>query len=285
MTGNGYLISAEDLHVALSTEDLVVVDCRFDLADKSAGRTAYEAGHIPAAVYADLDNDLAAPVGPTTGRHPLPNAVLLAETFGRLGISEHSRVVVYDTASGGIAARCWWLLRWLGNNRVQLLDGGFKAWQSSGFAVRGGIEHRSGVTFTPSPRHELVLTTADLEEALARGEGVTLVDARDAARFRGEVEPIDPVAGHVPGARSLPFTDFLNPDGTWLDANRRTALWRGLFRSPPASPWAVMCGSGVTACHLVISALEAGLPEPRLYVGSWSEWIANRDRPVARGGC
>lgn len=285
MTGNGYLISAQDLHAALSTEDLVVVDCRFDLADKSAGRTAYEAGHIPAAVYADLDNDLAAPVGPTTGRHPLPDAALLAETFGRMGISEHSRVVVYDTASGGIAARCWWLLRWLGNNRVQLLDGGFKAWQSSGFAVSGGIEHRSGVTFTPSPRHELVLTTADLEEALARGEGITLVDARDAARFRGEVEPIDPVAGHVPGARSLPFTDFLKPDGTWLDENSRTALWHGLFGAPPATPWAVMCGSGVTACHLVISALEARLPEPRLYVGSWSEWITNPDRPVAQGGC
>jgi len=285
MTGNGYLISAQDLHAALSNEELIVVDCRFDLADKSAGRAAYEAGHIPAAVYADLDTDLAAPVGPTTGRHPLPDAKLLAETFGRLGIGRQSRVVVYDAASGGIAARCWWLLRWLGNDRAQLLDGGFNAWQSSGFAVRGGFEHRSGVTFTPSPRHELVLTTAELQEAVAQGEGVTLVDARDATRFRGEVEPIDTVAGHVPGARSLPFANFLNPDGTWLDATRRAALWHGLFTSPPAKPWAVMCGSGVTACHLVISALEAELPEPRLYVGSWSEWITNPDRPVARGGC
>ncbi|HEY5642872.1 MAG TPA: sulfurtransferase [Woeseiaceae bacterium] len=284
MTGNSYLISAQELHSALSTEDIVIVDCRFDLADKSAGRTAYEAAHIPGAVYADLDRDLAAAVGPRTGRHPLPDPDLLAATFGRLGIGHQSRVVVYDTASGGIAARCWWLLHWLGNDRVQLLDGGFNAWRTAGYVVKEGVEHRSSVTFAPSPRRELVVTTAELEEALSGARNATLVDARDAARFRGEVEPIDPVAGHVPGARNMPFTAFLNPDGTWLDANRRAALWHGLFDAPPATPWAVMCGSGVTACHLVISALEAGLPEPRLYVGSWSEWITEPGRPIARGG-
>jgi len=282
MVNKSNLIVAQDLHSKLGDVGGVVVDCRFDLSDPDAGMRSYEAGHIPGAVYADLDRDLAAPVGPTTGRHPLPDASVLAATFGRLGIGNSSRVVVYDGASGGIAARCWWLLRWLGHDRVQLLDGGFAAWTRAGLPTVSGRETLPEASFEPTPRDELVVTTSEL--ARLTGRGMPLVDARDGARFRGEFEPIDTVAGHIPGAVNQAFTDFVAEDGTWKDAATRRAIWQALLGSTPPRKWAVMCGSGVTACHLVISAIEAGLPEPRLYVGSWSEWIRDGERPVASGG-
>jgi len=277
----GHLIVAQDLVSILDADDLVVVDCRFDLADPGAGRRNYEAGHIPGAVYADLDRDLAAPVGPATGRHPLPVAGKLAATLGGLGIGNRNRVVVYDGANGGIAARCWWLLRWLGHDDVQLLDGGFAAWIRAGYRTVPGAETLPTATFNATPRDDLVVSTEDLARLL--DSGVPLVDARDGARFRGEVEPIDDVAGHIPGALNLPFTAFVDDAGCWRDRESRQALWLDFFDRPVPETWAVMCGSGVTACHLVISALEAGIPEPRVYVGSWSEWIRDGSRPVAAG--
>lgn len=277
------LIVAEELNEALNRPQTLVVDCRFSLADPCAGRHAYESGHIPGAVFLDLDKDLAEPVSAVSGRHPLPVPAKLAGKLGDLGISPEHEVVVYDDAHGGIAARAWWIFRWLGHDRVRLLDGGFAAWQRLGLPLDVGVARRDAVSYVPRIRDGLIVTTAELVSA---GEGITglnLLDARDGGRFRGEHEPIDPVAGHIPGSRNLPFTDFVREDGTWLTLEERTARLEAALGGHRDADWSVMCGSGVTACHLAITGLEGGFREPRIYIGSWSEWIRDPRRPVATG--
>lgn len=277
------LISAIDLASCIDDPSVRLLDCRFDLADPTAGRRAYLAAHVPGAVFADLDQDLAAQVTPESGRHPLPDVDVLATTLGRLGIDNTTDVVVYDGASGAIAARAWWLLRWLGHERVRLLDGGYEHWLSSGFAVAGGDEQVTVNRFVARPCTEKILTTAEVVSNADAMADLRLIDARNAARFRGEVEPIDAVAGHIPGARNLPFQASLRDDGRWKERHELKALWLTALGENRERAWAVMCGSGVTACHLAVSALQAGYREPRLYVGSWSEWIRDSGRPVGRG--
>ena len=277
------LIVAEELHEALKRPQTVVVDCRFDLGDPAAGRRAYENAHVPGAVFLDLDKDLAGPIKEETGRHPLPDPDELSRTLGRLGISRSHEVVVYDGNHGGIAARAWWTLRWLGHEKVRLLDGGFAAWLKRDLPIEAGAATREPVDYVPSVRDELVLTTEDLLQAEEGVAAFNLLDARDAARFRGEHEPIDPVAGHIPHTRNLPFTDFVHDDGTWRSLSERASRLSGTLGGNPDSDWSVMCGSGVTACHLAITGLEAGFREPRIYVGSWSEWIRDSRRPIGRG--
>ncbi len=221
--------------------------------------------------------------GPDSGRHPLPDVANLALTLGRLGVANTSKVVVYDDAGGAVAARAWWLLRWLGHENVQLLDGGFRKWVDSALPVKTEVESAAAQRFVPQPRDELVLTTAELEQNLTGIAAMRLLDARDSARFRGEVEPIDAVAGHIPGSVNLPYGASLNADGTWKSPDELRALWQNVLGPDKTAPWAVMCGSGVTACHLAISAAESGYREPRLYVGSWSEWIRDPARPIGRG--
>ncbi|MEL7186158.1 MAG: sulfurtransferase [Pseudomonadota bacterium] len=277
------LISVRELSDILNQEDLRVIDCRFDLGRPEAGRGAYLAGHIPGAVYAHLDDDLAGPVSEKTGRHPLPDPDELAARLGAMGVASNTRVVVYDAGNGAIAARAWWLLRWLGHDEVQLLNGGFAAWQKNGLETVTGEESAIRRRFEPRPRNEWIMTTAELLEAGDAIGSMNLLDARDAARFRGESEPIDPVAGHVPGARSLPLTESLAANGQFLDQTALQALWKSVLGDSSEAPWIVMCGSGVTACHLALSGIEAGYMEPRVYVGSWSEWIRDPDRAVATG--
>ncbi len=277
------LIDANELQSQIDDSDLRIIDCRFDLADPSSGRRAYLQGHIPGAVFADLDRDLAAPVSPDSGRHPLPDMNTFAATLGRLGISNASNVVVYDAGNGALASRAWWLLRWLGHERVRLLDGGFAHWIVSAGPVTSGSEQVTEAQFRPEPRADIVLTTAELESDIDAIAGMRLYDARDAARFRGEDEPIDPVAGHIPGSLNLPFPVSLDEDGRWKSTKALEAVWLSVLGEDRQAPWAVMCGSGVTACHLAISAMEAGYREPRLYVGSWSEWIRDPQRPIGLG--
>jgi thiosulfate/3-mercaptopyruvate sulfurtransferase len=277
------LIVAEELQKALTRPQTVIVDCRFDLADPAAGRRSYEQGHVPGAVFLDLDEDLAGPVTAATGRHPLPDPDELARTLGRLGISRAHEIVVYDGSHGGVAARAWWTFRWLGHDSVRLLDGGLAAWLALGQPLDSGTVTREPVDYVPSVREELVLTTDDLLQEEDGVAGFNLLDARDAARFRGDHEPIDPVAGHIAGTRNLPFGDFVHDDGTWRPLEERAALLSRALDDTQDAAWSVMCGSGVTACHLAISGIEAGLPEPRLYVGSWSEWIRDARRPIATG--
>lgn len=276
------VVSASSLVAVLGKDELCIVDCRSDLKDPERGRNDFVKGHISGAVFADLDTDLAAPIGPHTGRHPLPEATSFAQTLRHLGVSDKSQVVAYDGGNGGLAARLWWMLRWMGHDRVAVLDGGFQHWLARGLPLAAGVAENNAGDFSGKPRAGLTVSTASLARAVAAGERLQLVDARDARRFRGEVEPIDPVAGHVPGALNRPFSRNLDADGLWRDPSALRSDWQALRDLDPHEPWAVMCGSGVTACHHALSAEIAGMPAPRLYVGSWSEWIRDPDRPVQR---
>ena len=277
------LTSAEQLQADIDEPALRVLDCRFVLSKPNAGCERYLQGHIPGAVYADLDKDLAGPVSSGSGRHPLPKPTDLALTFGRLGISNDTRVVVYDDGSGALAARAWWLLRWMGHEQVTLLEGGLTRWQAMGFAVDVGEVAVAERQFSGAPRKERVVVADEILMHAIGIEPLKLLDARDEARYRGEVEPIDKVAGHIPGADNFPFQRSLSSDGTWKSAGELQELWRAALGGTRNEQICVMCGSGVTACHLIISARLAGLPEPRLYVGSWSEWIEDPTRPIATG--
>ncbi len=276
------VISPGELAAILDEPGLVLIDCRFDLMDPAAGRGAWQMQRIPGAAYADLDKDLAGPVTSTTGRHPLPDARAQAKRFREMGVSAGSQVVVYDDSAGAIAARAWWLLRWLGHAQVAVLDGGFSAWAAEGHTIDTGSprDAHSG-DFEGTPNSEWVVTT---EMVLEEGaDAVRLIDARDAARFRGEHEPIDPVAGHVPGAGNLPFSELVTADGRFFAPEALRERLEAALDGDLASPWSVMCGSGVTACHLAVAAHHAGIRPPRLYVGSFSEWIRAPERPVATG--
>ncbi len=282
------LIAVDSLQGLLGRPHLAVIDCRFDLMNPAKGLEAYLKGHIPGARYADLNRDLSAPVTAHSGRHPLPAPEAFAARLGKLGVGDDTQVVAYDDANSSMAARLWWMLRWLGHDKVAVLDGGFKAWVAAGGAVESGEAAASAAhtahtaRFTPRVDPRTVLSTADLERALQAGTDL-LVDARAAERFSGSVEPIDPVAGHVPGAVSHPFTVNLGADGRFLPAAELGRRWRERLDGKNPEQLIAMCGSGVTACHHLLSLEAAGLPGGRLYAGSWSEWIRDPRRPVARG--
>jgi thiosulfate/3-mercaptopyruvate sulfurtransferase len=280
---NKQLVAAEELNEHLQDESWCTIDCRSELSDAEAGRRDYEAAHIPGAVFADLNDDLSAPSGALTGRHPLPQVANITRTIGRLGISNNSAVVVYDNGNGAIAARAWWTLRWLGHTNVRLLDGGIAAWSKSQYPLSSGDVVPDTAEFTSDVRDELVITTEEICAAGENAAALTIFDARDLIRFIGEDEPIDKVAGHIPGTRSLPFPVSMNDDGHWKSVEELQGLWRRHLGDDRQKEWAVMCGSGVTACHLALSAVSAGHREPRLYVGSWSEWITDSSRPIGLG--
>ena len=281
MTSYNYLISVDELRQQLSEPHWRVVDCRFDLMQPEKGFEEYRQGHIPGAQYANLDQDLAAPVTAATGRHPLPAVDEFALTLSAWGIGNDSQVVAYDHSSGAIAARLWWMLRWLGHEHVAVLDGGYGAWQKAGFPVSHRDETVVRAQFQPLPDAGLIISTDELLASLESGGGPPIVDARASLRYAGNSEPIDPVAGHIPGAVNHPCSESIAADGTWKSRDELKAGWAGVFGDTRGGSWVSMCGSGVTACHLALSAGLAGYPEPRVYVGSWSEWILDPDRPVA----
>jgi len=275
------LWNAQYLHDRLAAPDLVVVDCRFDLMNPDAGRRAYQAGHIPGARYADLNRDLSSPVTPgVTGRHPLPEPAVLAAKLGAWGISSDSLVVAYDDASGALAARLWWLLHWLGHERTVVLDGGFTAWKTRAGAIETSEPVPLPATFVPRVQTHLVV---DVKTVLAASRSGTplLLDARAAPRFYGDEEPIDPIPGHIPGARSLPFGTLLDA-GLFATPEKVRARFEQTLSDAPAAEAICYCGSGVTACHLLLGAVHAGLPMPKLYAGSYSEWLTDPTRGVER---
>jgi thiosulfate/3-mercaptopyruvate sulfurtransferase len=278
------LVSTTECFSHLDDPNWVIVDCRFTLSDPHRGERDYLAAHIPGARYAHLDRDLSAPVIPgKTGRHPLPEIDRTAQTFSRLGIGPESQVIAYDDAGGGLAAaRLWWLLRWLGHTAAAVLDGGWQKWAAEGRPTRGGNESWSPEKFVPHPRPELVFSGDQVEQA-SQDERYRLVDVRAATRFSGQVEPIDPVAGHIPAARNAPYLDNLAPGGTFLQAEELRRRLLGLLGDVPAERVVFYCGSGVTAAQGVLAMLHSGLGEARLYAGSWSEWITDPERPVASG--
>ncbi len=260
----------------------VIVDCRFVLTDPEAGRRAYAAGHIPGACYAHLNDDLSAARRADAGRHPLPDADTLARKLGAWGIGNDTQVVVYDDSFGSIAARLWWLLRWLGHKNVALLDGDIRKWVREGRAMTDRIPVVTPRRFEPRVNNRLWVAAAQVE-ALRMRNDARLLDVRAEERFTGEVELLDPVAGHIPGARNIPFEDNLDYDGTFLPAEELRALYRDALAQASPEDTVVMCGSGVTACHSLVALEHAGLPGAKLYAGSWSEWIRDPGRPVATG--
>ena len=281
------LIDVHALQKRLGEPRLAVVDCRFDLMNPEAGRQAYLRAHIPGARYADLNRDLSAPMGAHTGRHPLPSPEAFAAWLGAIGIGDDTQVVAYDEANGSIAARLWWMLRWLGHGAVAVLDGGFKAWTDHGGALQAGdpgppAAGREARHFTPRADLGSVVSTTELENAL-RDRQSLLVDARAPERYAGAVEPIDPVAGHIPGALNHPFTANLGADGRFLPAAELKRRWEQDLPGADFTNLVAMCGSGVTACHNLLSLEVAGLSGGKLYAGSWSEWIRDPRRPVTRG--
>jgi thiosulfate/3-mercaptopyruvate sulfurtransferase len=276
------LIDVDSLRKLLGEPRLAVIDCRFDLLNPEAGRQAFLAGHIPQARYADLNRDLSAPLGPGTGRHPLPAPDTFAESLGRLGIGNDSQVVAYDDANGSFAARLWWMLRWVGHGAVAVLDGGLRAWTAQGGALESGDAPPRQERFTVRLGLQSVVSTAEIERDL-RHPGTLLVDARAPERFAGFVEPIDSVAGHVPGAVNHPMTLNLDADGRFLPAAELRRRWQERLAGRDAANVVAMCGSGVTACHNLLGLEAAGLRGGKLYAGSWSEWIADPSRPIERG--
>jgi thiosulfate/3-mercaptopyruvate sulfurtransferase len=276
---NNTLIDAAELQALLSTQPApVLLDCGFDLADTSAGERAHAQAHLPGALYAHLDRDLAGNKTGRNGRHPLPERSQLARRMGQWGITPSTPVVVYDDQGGPYAARAWWLLRWMGHGPVALLDGGRAAWLSSGGALHG----TPAATQPQAPYPNLLPAMPTIDAAtLARELGRhQVIDARAPERFRGEVEPLDAVAGHIPGASCRFFKHNLGPDGRFKPAAQLRAEFEALGA---AASRVHQCGSGVTACHNLLAMVHAGLAPGMLYPGSWSEWSADPARPVAKG--
>lgn len=277
------LVSTDTLAAHLDDPAWAIVDCRFDLAQPARGRAAYLDAHIPGAVYAHLDEDLAAPHIPgRTGRHPLPAPDALAATFSRWGIGPGVQVVAYDDAGGMYAGRLWWLLRWLGHNAVALLDGDWRAWQREGRPTRAGVEQRSPRSFVPALQPKMVADADAIKQRLGDPH-LRLLDARAYERYLGQNETIDPVAGRIPGAVSAPWAGDIEPDGSWKAPDALRARFATLLDGAPAEQAVVYCGSGVSAAHLLVALEQAGLPGARLYPGSWSDWITDPARPVATG--
>ena len=277
------LISAPQLAQRMATQEVLIVDCRHDLADLQRGAREYAQGHIPGAIQADLQHDLSDLSKAGLGRHPLPDAAAFSAVLARWGWRAGLPVVAYDAASGALAAaRAWWMLRLSGARDVAVLDGGIAAWTAAGFPLSSEVPQRAPTTVDVRFDPAQIVYTSQLRQ-LQQNPQMLLIDARAAARYRGEVEPIDPVAGHVPGAVNRPFSDNLAADGRFKPAADLRAEFAALLGAHAPQQVIHMCGSGVTACHNLLAMAVAGLPGSRLYPGSWSEWVADPTRPVARG--
>ncbi|MDD1624312.1 MAG: sulfurtransferase [Methylococcaceae bacterium] len=276
------LISATTLHQHLNDPNWVVVDCRFSLANSDAGDYAYRHGHIPHARYAHLNRDLSSAITDFTGRHPLPDFTLLAKKLGAWGIANDSQVIVYDDAGGAFAGRLWWLLRCLGHDKVAVLNGGIQQWQKQGFSLTTTLPAIKPATFRPYLNTAYWLNASQVQNCLAK-KAVCLIDARTPERYRGEQEPIDPVAGHIPGAQNRAFQSNLDNQGLFLSADSLHNQFKKLIGTSRPEQVVHYCGSGVTACHNLLAMEYAGLTGSKLYAGSWSEWIRNKNRPVAAG--
>jgi thiosulfate/3-mercaptopyruvate sulfurtransferase len=275
------LIDLATLASRLGDPDLLVVDVRHQLSDPAAGERAYRESHLPGAVFLHLDRDLSGPINGRNGRHPLPDPARLAKCFGQIGIGRQTQVVAYDDAGGMIAGRLWWLLRWLGHERVALLDGGFPAWKAAGLPLSTEVPARQPLRFETASQDGLRVDCQQVLDNLERPQFV-LLDARSPDRFRGENETLDPVGGHIPGARNRFLKDNLGPDGLMKAPAQLRAEFAAVLGDVPADQVVHQCGSGVSACLNMIAMEHAGLAGSRLYAGSWSEWCSCVDTPAAR---
>ena len=271
------LISADEVRTKLDDDDWAIVDTRFYLPEPDKGEAEYLEAHFPSAVYAHLDRDLSGPRTGSNGRHPMPSLEHMVDRFSKWGIDENVQVVAYDNAGGPFASRLWWMLRYLGHDAVAVLDGGFSSYDGE---LRDGLEDRAPRRFKPKTREAMRI---DVEALAPHHDDYLLIDARAGERFRGETEPLDPVAGHIPGAHDLPSAANVNDEGRFLEPEALRRRFETVIGERDTSDVVCYCGSGVTACHNLLAMEIAGIGGARLYPGSWSEWCADDSRPVETG--
>lgn len=278
------LIQVSALQAQLDHPNLIIFDCRFALTDELYGKNAYEQAHIPHAIFIDLEKDLSSPViKGVTSRHPLPDATQLSHKLAQCGLNNDSQVVIYDDGPTAYATKLWWTLLWLGKrDNVFILDGGFNAWKKHQAPTSKEIPQKNVGNFEGLADHQLNITASELASMLDDPQ-LTLLDARSLPRFRGEVEPMDPVAGHIPGAICADMTKNLDPEGHFLPARQLHARFASIINDKPTDKIISYCGSGVTATHNLFALCLAGYPLAQIYAGSWSEWITNTKRPIATG--
>ena len=276
------LVSTEQLAQLLNDPDWIVFDCRFTLTNSEAGRISYQQGHIPGARYVHLDEDMSSAVTPTSGRHPLPEMQVFADKLSSWGVDKRKQVVVYDDSFGSMAVKMWWLLRWLGHDNVALMNGNWQMWNKHKLPVTTELPKIIPAHFEPHVRNELLVDTEEVDFA-RRERCSVLIDARPEQRFAGEREPLDKVAGHIPGSLNWVYEENLDFDGTYLPADELKEAYLNLMNGLKPEQVIHTCGSGVTACHNMLAMEIAGLHGSKLYAGSWSEWITDSKRPVATG--
>ncbi|MEA5619629.1 sulfurtransferase [Cronbergia sp. UHCC 0137] len=271
MTNTQFVVSLPWLFDHLQDPNVVIIDCRFSLADSQLGRKQYQEKHIPGAYYLDLNQDLSSPVGEHGGRHPLPNPDELAEKLAKMGInSQKTQVIAYCDSRFAFASRYWWLLRYLGHEQVAVLDGGFNGWEKAGYSVTETIPEPQIGTFVPHIQPELLVDFTDVKSRKDYPD-IILVDSRESDRYRGEREPIDKIAGHIPGAVNYPWQEVTDANACLLSLEEQSQRWKQLEN---AQEIIVYCGSGVTACVNLLSLALAGIQTGKLYAGSWSDWIS-----------
>jgi len=274
------IISVEDLNKNLNNSNWFIFDCRFLLKDPQGGLKKFQQGHIPGAQFADMDKDLASPITETSGRHPLPDPEVFISKLREWGVNNDAQIICYDDMSGAFAARMWWLLKWLGHNDVAVLDGGIDKWIASNYALETEVQSQTTSSFAATANDAMWVDINFVQQELA-ANNIKLLDARSSERYTGEDKKTDPVPGHVPGATSFPFAGNLNKQGMFLSAAELKQRFAAEFAEGQHGQVINMCGSGVTACHNLLAMSVAGLPMTRLYVGSWSEWIKDSNRPVS----
>jgi thiosulfate/3-mercaptopyruvate sulfurtransferase len=277
------LIQASDVYAHRNDPNWRFLDCRFRLGDTDEGRRLYKAGHLPGALYVHLDEDLSGPVvAGETGRHPLPSVAEAVKLFSALGIDEQVQVVAYDDMGGAIAARVWWMLHWLGHEAAAVLNGGIAAWEAAGYVLEAEQPRVTPRTFSVRGSKKQVVSAEDVDRIRGKG-GWRVIDSRTPERYRGEEEPIDPVAGHIPGAKNAPHPETIGADGQFKSAEELRKHFSDIIGETSSEQTVFYCGSGVTACRNLLAYQEAGLGDAALYAGSWSDWIAPGTRPVATG--
>ena len=276
------IISAQQLNSIIENDSVRVFDCRFSLKDPQGGLKSYQAGHLPGAQFADMDTQLSAPMTQTSGRHPLPEPEKFAEQLQAWGVNNDTQVIAYDDMSGAFAARLWWMMRWLGHDSVAVLDGGLPKWTEAGYALAQESGAFAPGAFKATANMRWLVDIDSVQRRLA-ADSITLIDARSADRFTGKDQKTDPVPGHIPGAKNLPFAGNLDQNGLFQNPQAIRARFAAVIQDQSGDKVVNMCGSGVTACHNLLAQAVAGLPPGRLFVGSWSQWIRDPSRPVAGG--
>jgi len=274
------IISADNLMKNLNNEDFIIFDCRCDISDSSYGIDAYNEGHIENAIFVDIDHDLASEKTASSGRHPLPDPQLLSEKLSQWGMTNNKQAIVYDDAGGAFAGRMWWILKWLGHNNVAVLDGALGAWMSNGGKLSTNPTIFEREIFHPSINDEMHVSIKDVEDAQYKMSKL-IIDARSKERYLGIKDEVDPVAGHIPGAISHPLGQNLDKNGHFKSPEELRHIFNKLVGDTSSSDIISMCGSGITACHNILALEISGIKGVSLFVGSWSEWITDKDRPIA----